>query len=47
MKAVRILVKAANALLSAAAVLFLITAGSYSAYALLGTTLRSIPPQTT
>ena len=34
MKAVRILVKAANALLSAAAVLFLITAGSYSAYAL-------------
>ena len=34
MKAVRIMVKAANALLSAAAVLFLITAGSYSAYAL-------------
>ena len=34
MKAVRILVKAAKALLSAAAVLFLITAGSYSAYAL-------------
>ena len=34
MKAVRILVKAANALLSDAAVLFLITAGSYSAYAL-------------